>query len=162
VKTGMKALYDAFCRLEETVVQVFLVVITFLVFASAIFRTIGMPLNWATDLSLLLIAWTVFLGADMALRNIDLVRVDLIVKRFSPTGRKAIYLLWYVIMLVFLVALVRYGVPLAMESSRRLFQTLGISYSWATISVPIGSMCMMITIMLKMVKLVKTPGPEEN
>lgn len=158
----MKALYDAWCKLEESLVQVFLVAITFLVFASAIFRTIGRPLNWATDLSLLLVAWTVFLGADMALRNIDLVSVDLIIKRFSPTGRKAIILVWYSIMLVFLAALIRYGVPLAIESSKRLFQTLGISYSWATISVPAGSLCMMVTIVLKMSKLIKNQTAEEK
>lgn len=158
----MKALYNAWCKLEETVVQVFLVTITFLVFASAIFRTIGRPLNWATDVSLLLVAWTVFLGADMALRNTGLVRVDMITKRFSPRGRRMIQLAWYLVMLVFLAALIRYGVPLAIESSKRLFQTLRISYSWATMSVPVGSFCMMITIVLRMSKLFKNQTVEEK
>jgi len=153
----MKSLYNAWCKLEEAVVQVFLVAITFLVFGSAIFRTMGRPLNWATDLSLLLVAWTIFLGADMTLRNVGLVRVDMVTKRFSPQGQKIILLIWFGIMLVFLAALIRYGVPLAIESSKRLFQTLGISYSWATISVPAGSLSMMITIILKMLDLIKNP-----
>src|SRR5690606_8801607 len=105
--------------------------------------------NWAVDLSLLLVAWTVFLGADMALRNTGLVRVDMITKRFSPSVQKVMYLVWYGLMLLFLAALIRYGVPLALESSRRLFQTLGISYSWATISAPAGSLAMVITIILR-------------
>jgi len=138
------------------------VAITFLVFSSAIFRTIGRPLNWAVDLSLLLVAWTVFLGADMALRNTGLVRVDMITKRFSPSVQKVMYLVWYGLMLLFLAALIRYGVPLALESSRRLFQTLGISYSWATISAPAGSLAMVITIILRIAQLFQNDTAEEK
>jgi len=154
----MKALYRQFCKLEELVVQVFLCAIVFLVFSSAIGRTLKYPLNWATDLSLLLFAWSVFLGADMALRNTDLVSVDLITKNISPGIQKALYILWQTVILAFLVSLVWYGVPLSVQSSKRLFQTLGISYSWATISVPAGAVLMMISTGIKLYKAVKTPA----
>ncbi|MDI3482088.1 MAG: C4-dicarboxylate transporter, DctQ subunit [Tepidanaerobacteraceae bacterium] len=154
----VKALYNYFCKFEEMVVQIFLCSIVFLVFSSAICRTLKVPINWAVDLSLLLYAWTVFLGADMALRNADLVKVDMIVKKFSPSSQKAIYILWQVVIIVFLASLIMYGVPLALESKKRLFQTLGISYSWATISVPVGSTLMMISTGIKLYKAVKTPA----
>lgn len=84
----MKALYKKFCEFEEILVQTFLCAIVFLVFSSAICRALRVPINWAIDLSLLLFAWTVFLGADMALRNTDLVRIDFVIKHMSPSTQK--------------------------------------------------------------------------
>lgn len=155
--TEMKALYEKFCKIEEFLVQTFLCAIVFLVFSSAICRTLKVPINWAIDLSLLLFAWTVFLGADMALRNTDLVRVDLVTRHLSPGVQKALNILWQTVIIIFLASLVWYGVPLSLESSKRLFQTLGISYSWATISVPVGSVLMMISTGIKLYKAVKNP-----
>jgi TRAP-type C4-dicarboxylate transport system permease small subunit len=109
-------------------------------------------LNWAQDLSLLLFAWVVFLGADSALRKAEFVRVDMLVMHFPPRIQKFLYYFFYFIIIVFLGILVRYGIPLCFENSKRLFQTLGISYSWATISVPVGSIFLIITIVIKLVK----------
>jgi C4-dicarboxylate transporter, DctQ subunit len=151
----MKNLYGYFCKLEETLVKSFLVAITFLVFISAIFRTMKYPLNWAVDLSMLLFAWVVFLGANMALRNTELVNVDLFINKFSQKIRKSIYIFWNVIIILFLIFLIWHGIPLALESTNRQFQTLGISYSWATISVPVGAALMIISTCIKIFKALK-------
>jgi len=151
----MKIIYGYFCKLEEIAVVVFLIAVTFLVFISAVLRSFDYPLNWAIDLSLLLFAWIVFLGADMALRNTELVSVDMFLTKFPQVVQKYILLLWNIIIILFLGFLAWYGVPLALESSKRLFQTLGISYSWATISVPIGAILMLITTAIKLTKAMK-------
>jgi TRAP-type C4-dicarboxylate transport system permease small subunit len=147
----MRKFYHAFCKVEETVCGILLVIITALVFLSAVARTIKHPINWAQDVSLLLFAWVVFLGADAALRKADFVNVDMLVLKFPKKLQNALYLLWYGVILVFLLVLIRYGIPLSIESSKRLFQTLGISYSWAVISVPVGFSFMSITIVLKVI-----------
>jgi TRAP-type C4-dicarboxylate transport system permease small subunit len=144
-------LYRWFCKLEELIVSGFVAVITFLVFISAVARSVKHPLNWAQDVSLLLFAWVVFLGADLALRKADFVRVDMLVSHFPAKVQKVLYYLMYLIALVFLGVLVCFGFPLSMENSKRLFQTLGISYSWATISAPVGSILLIITISLKLI-----------
>jgi len=151
----MKTLYNKFCRFEELLVQVFLATITFLVFSSAISRSLSVPINWAIDASMLLFAWTVFLGADVALRNTGLVKVDLIIKHLPSGAQKTLYVLWQIIIIVFLISLVLYGIPLSIESSKRLFWTLGISYSWATISVPVGSILMIITTGIRLYEAIK-------
>lgn len=148
----MKKLYKIFCWLEEAVVGVFLTFITGLIFISAIARTLRYPINWAEDISLLLFAWVVFLGADLALRRADFVRVDMIVRKFPPKVQTAFYYAWYLLAVVFLGILIRYGIPLCFENVKRQFQTLGISYSWATISVPVGSALMILTIMIRLIK----------
>lgn len=150
----MKALiqfYRLFCKAEEFLVSAFVAIITGLVFFSALGRFIRHPLNWAQDLSLLLFAWVVFLGADLSLRKADFVRVDMLISQFPMKIQKWLYYFWYILTILFLCLLTRYGFPLAIENSKRLFQTLGISYSWATISVPIGSILIIITIVCKLV-----------
>ncbi len=158
----MKTLYRYFCWIEETVVKVFLCAIVFFVFSSALGRTLRHPINWAVDLSLLLFAWLVFLGADMALRNINLVNVDLFIKKVPPNIRRKIDIVLHFVILVFLASLVWFGIPLAIESSKRLFQTLGISYSWATVSVPIGAVLMMISTGINIYKALKMPPAEKR
>jgi TRAP-type C4-dicarboxylate transport system permease small subunit len=147
-------LYQIFCKIEELIVASFIAVITFLVFISAIMRLkiINHPLNWATDVSLLLFAWVVFLGADLALRRADFVRVDMLVSKFPAVLQKILYYLFYVLAIGFLVLLIWQGIPLCISNKQRLFQTLGISYSWATVSAPIGAFLLIITILIKLVR----------
>jgi TRAP-type C4-dicarboxylate transport system permease small subunit len=147
----IKKIYRICCKAEEFIVASFVAIIAFLVFISAVARSIKHPLNWAQDVSLLLFAWVVFLGADLALRKADFVRVDMLVCRFPAKVRKLLYYVMYLLSLVFLVIVIRYGIPLSIDNSKRLFQTLGISYSWATISAPVGSMLLSITIVLKLI-----------
>ncbi|OUM99472.1 MAG: ABC transporter substrate-binding protein [Paenibacillaceae bacterium ZCTH02-B3] len=151
----MKKMYAIFCKLEETLVKACVCAVALLVFLSAVFRTFKHPINWAVDLSLLLFAWAVFLGADMALRNTDLVKVDMIVNWMPAKARKILQLVWNLLIMAFLAMVVWYGVHLALDNTKRLFQTLGISYSWATFSVPIGSAFMLVTMILKTVALWK-------
>jgi TRAP-type C4-dicarboxylate transport system permease small subunit len=149
---AIKAFYSGFCKVEETIVAVFVAVITFLIFVSAIARGLNHPLNWAPDTSLLLLAWVIFLGADSALRRSDFIRVDMLLKYFPQKLQEFLYYFFYVVTIIFLGILTRYGIPLCFENSKRNFQALTISYSWATISVPVGAILMTITIVLKLIK----------
>ena len=146
------SIYQSFCKIEEVIVALFVALITFLVFISAVARSFNQPINWAQDVALLLFAWVVFLGADSALRRADFVRVDILIQRLPHKIQKFFYYSFYVITMLFLGILVVYGIPLCIDNSRRLFQTLSISYSWATASAPIGSFFMIITIVLKLIK----------
>lgn len=158
----MKKVYDAFCKVEEVITGLFLCIITCLVFLSAVARTLKYPLNWAQDVSLLLFAWVVFLGADLALRDADFVNVDMFVAKLPSKVQNTLYFLWYGVILTFLGVLIRFGIPLSVENSKRLFQTLGISYSWTTISVPVGSALMIVTILIKLFKKAKSKNLKEE
>ena len=54
-----------------------------------------------------------------------------------------------VIMLGALVIFIVYGLRLSVESWKRSFQTLTISYSFVTLSLPVSSVLMSITALLK-------------
>lgn len=154
----MKKLYRHFCRIEETITNLLLLLICLLVFVSAIARTIRHPLNWAVDISLLLFAWEVFLGGDVAIRNTELIGVDIFLKRFPPRVQKALKISFSLLILGFLSILVLYGIPLVLDSAKRLFQVLPLSYAWCTLSVPTGAFFMIISVTIKLVKLIKEPA----
>jgi TRAP-type C4-dicarboxylate transport system permease small subunit len=57
----------------------------------------------------------------------------------------------HALILAFLSAMVYFGIKLAYISRVRVFQGIpGFSYTWVTLSVPVGSFLMMITTVLKM------------
>lgn len=151
----MVKIYRAICKAEELFVQWALVIVATLIFVSAIARTIRQPLNWCMDISLLLFAWIIFLGANVALRHGDFINVDAVLKILPDRVEKFFLVLWNLVIIGFLIILIRFGIPLALESSNRIFNTLGISYSWATMSVPVGAFFMIITICIKIYHIVK-------
>jgi len=148
---ALKKFYQGFCKAEELLVAALIFVMTSLIFIAALFRQFGSPLNWASDVALLLFAWTVMLGADVALKRADFIKVSILTDLFPARIQKFLYYLWNILIILFLALFVRYGFPLARDSWLRIFQTLGISYSWATISVPIAAILMISTIVIRLV-----------
>lgn len=152
---AMKKFYKGLCKVEEFIVMVFLATITGLVFISAVTRTLKHPVNWAEDLSLLMFAWLVFLSADMAMRKADFVSVDILVDRLPGKARKILYYVCSVLIVLFLGVLIVYSIPLCIDNSKRLFQTLRISYSWATASIPVGALLLGTTAVKRIISNIK-------
>ena len=150
--------YNKFCNFEELVSSVLLVAITILVFVSAVSRTVGHPLNWAVDISLLLFAWQVFIGGDLAVRNTNLIGVELLANKFPGKVQKGLKIVFFIMIIIFLAVLVYFGIPLLIQNRKRLFQVLPISYSWATLSVPVGSFLMIISASIRLSQIIKKPA----
>lgn len=150
-------IYERFCKAEEFLASMLLVAITVLVFTSAIARTLHMPLNWAVDISLLLFAWQVFIGGDIAIRNTNLIGVEILVNYFPGKTQKMIKIVFFSMIIMFLGVLVYFGIPLCLQNTKRLFQVLPLSYSWCTLSVPVGAFLMIISSSIRLVEIVKKP-----
>lgn len=86
-----------------------LCMIAVLVFWSAVARTIGMPVNWAQDVSLLAFAWLTFIGSDIIIKSGSLIRIDMLVNKFPKAIQKVLTLVFDVMMLLFLLVLIVYG-----------------------------------------------------
>ncbi len=142
----MKKLYDYVCLGELFVVKVAFVTLVLLVFIAAFTRYIGYPINWSVDMAQCLFAWCTFLAADIAMRNNKLMRVDFFVKKLPEHYRNKVELLNLIIILAFLLALIGYGSWLSYTTRFRTFQGIpGFSYTWVTLSVPMGCLLMSIT-----------------
>lgn len=147
----MKRLYEYTCRVEIFLVKVFLVSFVALVFVAAATRYAGHPINWSVDIAVCLFAWCTFLGGDVAMRNNKLMNVEFFISKLPSKNKNDIEMLNLFIILIFLAALVGYGIKLSYTTRFRAFQGIPwFSYTWVTISVPIGSLLMAITTVRKL------------
>lgn len=147
----MKKFYQQVCTAE-----VFLAALCFcssclVIFVSAIARSFDRPLNWSLDISLFLFAWSVFLAADVAMRADKLVNVDLVVSRLPQRVQNVITVGVYVVILAFFIALLGFGARLCYTTRARAFQGLPrVSYTWVTLSVPVGAALQIVTVSIKL------------
>ncbi len=158
----MKKLYGYICLGELLFVKVAFVSLVLLVFIAAFTRYIGYPINWSVDMAQCLFAWCTFLAADIAMRNDKLMKVDFFVRRLPKNLQSKVEQLNLVIILVFLAALVGYGIWLSYTTRFRTFQGIpGFSYTWVTLSVPVGSLLMAITTVLN-IKAIRNKNREDK
>jgi TRAP-type C4-dicarboxylate transport system permease small subunit len=142
-------------QIEEKITAFMLFVLIVLVFIAALLRWWGVPVSWAVDMASLLFVWVCFVGADLAMNSNKHMSVDLFLNTLPQKVRLAITVLVYVLMSAFLIIVIWFGFRLSLENFSRRMNTLPISFSWATISAPIGSLLMMWTIIKKMYRSIK-------
>jgi TRAP-type C4-dicarboxylate transport system permease small subunit len=145
--TPMSILYASICKAEMSVAKYALALLALLVFGAAIARTAGYPISWAIDVATFLFAWCVFLGGDIAIREDKLFSIVLVTARLPAKVQLCLRIVNYAIIAVFLIAMVGYGSWLSWTTRVRPFQGIpGFSYSWVTISVPIGCALMLLSV----------------
>jgi TRAP-type C4-dicarboxylate transport system permease small subunit len=146
----MKEIYESICEQEMRIAKWSLAILSFLVFAAAVGRFLYYPLNWAMDAATFLFAWTVFLGADAAMRLDRLFCIEVITSKLPQKAHLYLKCINYVIIIIFLAGMIGYGFWLSYTTRLRTFQGIpGFSYTWVTLSVPIGCTLMLITAILK-------------
>ena len=151
----MKKIYKIFCEAEEMICGGLLCIIVALAFATAVGRCVNHPLSWTVEVSQFFLSWLAFLGADMGLRYGRVLGVDLLTRGLAPKIQAVIKLLTDALILALLLAFIKYGIDLCVSNYMRSYQTVGISYSWATASLPVASVFMSVTMILEMWEQVK-------
>jgi TRAP-type C4-dicarboxylate transport system permease small subunit len=146
----MQKIYEFICRQEMQIAKYSLGILSVLVFVAAVARSLHYPLNWAMDAATFLFAWTVFLGADAAMRLDRLFCIEVVTSKLPEKAQLYLKLINYLIIAVFLAGMIGYGLSLSVTTRFRAFQGIpGFSYSWVTLSVPIGCALMLVTSILK-------------
>jgi TRAP-type C4-dicarboxylate transport system permease small subunit len=146
----MKKLYERLCAVEAVVAATLLVLMVALIFLGGISRVFGYPLNWSTDFATAFFAWACFLCADIAWRRGSLMSIDFCLERLPAAAQKGLRFANYSIIGGFLVYLMVLGTWLAWTSRERSFQGIPeISYSWVTMSLPVGGALLLVTTVLK-------------
>ena len=143
-------LYLLLIRWEARIAASFLMLMVLLIFSGGVARLLGHPLNWTTDAATCLFAWACFLCADIAWRNNSLMSIELVTDRLPPAGQR--FCLWFnfAVITAFLLYSIGAGAWLAYVSRARSFQGIPeISYSWVTMSWPVGAFLLTITTVLK-------------
>jgi TRAP-type C4-dicarboxylate transport system permease small subunit len=146
----MKKLYDAICTAEAWVAAALLIAMVALIFSGGVMRTFGHPINWSNDVATCLFAWACFLCADIAWRRNALMSIELVTERLPVRLRKLCSFASYAIIVAFLLYALIGGLYLSWISRARSFQGIPeISYSWVTMSMPVGAALLLVTAFLK-------------
>ena len=162
----MKNIYEFICKKEMLIAKCALGILSLLVFAAAVGRSFYYPLNWAMDAATFLFAWTVFLGADAAMRLDRLFCIEVVTGKLPQKAQLYLKLINYIIIIIFLLGMIGYGLWLSYTTRLRAFQGIpGFSYTWVTLSVPLGCALMLITAILKIktfLRAISTGGSIEK
>ena len=138
-------------RIEEVFVSAGLAILILLVFISATLRWFGIDMSWSVDMAQLMFAWVCFIGADLAMRRVRHMGVDIVVDRLPKKVVNGIYILNNMLIMSFLLLVVYYGINLCIINAQRQFNTLPLSYSFVTASAPVGALLMMLTSIRRLV-----------
>lgn len=155
----MRGFYAFILKAEAVLAGVLLMAMVCLIFAGGVGRMMGHPLNWTIDLSTCFFAWACFLCADIAWRKNALMSIDALVELLPASGQRALMLLNYLLISAFLVYVIYYGAILTWVSRARSFNGIpDVSYSWVTLSFPVGAALLLVTTLLKLRDLLRSPA----
>lgn len=132
-------------KIDEIIVVTMLVLVVILVFLAALLRWFGVPVAWSVDVAQLLFVWVCFLGANIALKNNKHIGIDLFTRKMPFKMKNYVALFNNIIIVVFLAIVFYYGAQLSIDNFKRQFNTLPISYSYVTLSAPVGCFLMLLT-----------------
>ncbi|MFP3089988.1 TRAP transporter small permease subunit [Treponema sp. TIM-1] len=158
----MRKLYHALCKAEVVVCGTGFIFLVAFVFLSAILRFFRISMSWNIDLAMFLLAWTAFLGADIAWRSGQLVGVDLVTRRFPRKIQKIVEILLYIIILCALVVIMVFGIRLAITERVRKYQSIPIPYSLVTLSIVVTALSMVVSTMLKIRRSILNFNADSN
>ena len=146
----MSSLNARLIRIEETAARVLLAAIVVLVFLAALTRWFDYPIIWSIDIAQLFFGWICFLGADTALRQGRHIGMDVLIRLFPVRFQRTVGFFLDILSIVFLVIVTYYGFKLSIINWERRFNTIEVSYSLATLSVPVGCLLMLRTMVSRM------------
>jgi TRAP-type C4-dicarboxylate transport system permease small subunit len=147
---NMRKFYEFLYQAEMLVAKYTLFALSSLVFAAAVARTIRYPISWAMDMATFLFAWCVFLGGDIAIRKNRLFCIVILTSKLPQKVQLILQVANYAIISAFLVGMIGYGSYLSYTTRLRAFQGMpAVSYTWVTISVPIGCALMLTSAIRK-------------
>jgi TRAP-type C4-dicarboxylate transport system permease small subunit len=137
-------------QVEAVVAATFLLIMVGLIFVAGIARLMAVPQNWTIDFATCLFAWACFICADIAWRRDGLMSIDLFTERLPAGTQRIIKHVNYALICAFLVYIAYAGVWVSWVSRSRSFQGIPwISYSWISMSLPVGAALLLFTTLLK-------------
>jgi TRAP-type C4-dicarboxylate transport system permease small subunit len=145
----MRKIYHALCKAEVAICAVGFVFLVAFVFVSAILRSFRLSVSWNIDLAMFLLAWTSFLGADIAWRSGQLVGIDLVTRRLPYKLQKIIEIFVYIVVFAALIVIVVFGFRLMITERLRTYQSIPIPFSLMTLSLVVAAMSMLLSTILK-------------
>ncbi|MDR1574453.1 MAG: TRAP transporter small permease subunit [Treponema sp.] len=157
----LRRTYRFLCKAETVICCIGFMFLIAFVFLSAILRFFRVSLSWNIDLAMLLLAWTAFLGADIAWRSGQFTGVDLVTRNLPPVLQKIIQIIVYLIITAALLVIFVYGMRLVWIERVRTYQSMPIPYSLVTLSLAMAAASMVCSTVIKIRRCIMDFGKKE-
>lgn len=155
--TGWRAVLDPVDRaigfvVESTAALLVLVEIC-LLFCGVVSRYVfHAPLVWSDELASILFLWLSMLGAVVALRRGEHMRMTALVNRVSPSGRGFLEAIALAAAFGFLLLVGHHAYEYASEEAMIVTPALEISNAWRAAALPVGMFLMLAVAVLRMLR----------
>lgn len=108
------------------------------------------PIIWSDELASILFLWLAMLGAVVALRRGEHMRMTALVGRASPAMRAFLETVAIAAPVVFLLLIIHPAVEFAQDEAFITTPALGVANSWRAAALPVGSALMLVVAMLRL------------
>lgn len=143
----MRRLLRYFNWLEVFLALLALNAVVVAVLISGVGRSLGWPVAAAPQYAQLSLIWAIMLGADIALREGEHIRVTAIVDMLPPAMRRVFSLFSLALILPFLGFIAWYGWDLAVGNWERELGASGLSYGLVTLALPVGAVLFSLSVL---------------
>src|SRR5580692_5163174 len=141
-------------RLIEIPAALLVVAEVVTLFAGVVARyVVQQPLIWSDELASILFLWLAMLGAVVAFRRSEHMRMTAVVARAGPTLRAYLDVVATCAALAFLLLVVAPSYQYAYEESFITTPALQISNSWRASALPVGICLMMVFAVLRLLRV---------
>lgn len=108
------------------------------------------PIVWSDELASILFLWLAMLGAVVALRRGEHMRMTALVSKASPETRAFLDTVAIAAPVVFLMLVIHPAMEFAQEEAFITTPALGIANSWRAAALPVGSVLMLVVAVLRL------------
>ncbi len=142
--------------LMAMMMAVMIVVVLFGVFNRFLFK---FPVSWTEEIAKYLLIWISVVGSSVAVKAGAHVGVGLLVTRLREGPRHVIFWINQVLIMAFLIGLIVLGIKLCIREIDQLGYATRISMFWPLLSIPVGSLMMIIQLLYIMKLLYNRQSP---
>jgi TRAP-type transport system small permease protein len=127
-------------KLENASVGVLMVVICLVTAAQVFFRfVLKTPLSWSDELGTFSFVWFALLGAAIGVRERAHIGVDALTRSLPPRARIVLALGSLILIQLFLVCLVAFGIQLMLRIGDQRSSGLQVHIFWVYLSLPVSA-----------------------
>ncbi len=120
------------------------------------------PLAWSEEMARYLFVWISFLGSAVGVRMNVHLGIDLIDKILSPKGRKIMTVLVNLLIQIFLVVVILWGIKILKVVQFQKSASMGIPMTYPYLAVPVGSALMLINSIRSSIGVWFSPAKEAD
>ena len=143
----MKKILDIVEKILCTMIGVLICVMVVIIFMQVVLRYgFKSATNWADEVARYCMIWVVFLGSAVGYRRHSHIRVDVITRYLPRKAQKILEFFMYVLQIVFLGVVVRYGVQYIASIKNQSSMALRINMQYVHLATVLGSGLMLLFI----------------